>query len=335
MLITEYVTIKWNGNTKKYYESLGYTFTSYGDEFIIKASDLKPGSRQRVIAKCDCCGIEKSVYYYSYTKIIQSNNGKYYCHKCGCRTCGKYSVLSIDEVIKRIENKNNNKLLNPDDYKNVTTKNLIVQCGSCGDTFLTSLANIDSNGGRCRKCAYEYQHKNQYNRLTENDIIDIGKKMHVDILNPNEYINNATKNLKVFCIQCGDIFTTNMVRIKTGQSCCEKCRNSSSIGERQIQMILDRYDIMYEKQKWYSDCVDQRPLPFDFYLPKYNTIIEFDGQHHYEPIYDKDYDDLLITQKHDKIKNEYCEKNDIKLIRIPYWEGNNMETIIKNELNIA
>ena len=134
-------------------------------------------------------------------------------------------------------------------------------------------------------------------------------------------------------MQCGDIFETNIIRIKAGQSCCEKCRKSSSIGERQIQMILDRYNIEYEKQKWYPDCVDQRPLPFDFYLPKYNTIIEFDGQQHYEPMYGEGHP--FITQKHDKIKNEYCEKNNIKLIRIPYWEGNNMETIIKNELNIT
>ena len=30
--------------------------------------------------------------------------------------------------------------------------------------------------------------------------------------------------------------------------------------------------------------------------------------------------------------NEYCEKNKIKLIRIPYWDFNNIEEILTKEL---
>ena len=36
----------------------------------------------------------------------------------------------------------------------------------------------------------------------------------------------------------------------------------------------------------------------------------------------------------DDIKNVYCIENNIKLIRIPYWEKENLEEIILNELNI-
>ena len=38
------------------------------------------------------------------------------------------------------------------------------------------------------------------------------------------------------------------------------------------------------------------------------------------------------TQKRDKIKNRYCEQNQINLLRIPYWEKENIETIINNHL---
>lgn len=31
---------------------------------------------------------------------------------------------------------------------------------------------------------------------------------------------------------------------------------------------------------------------------------------------------------HDMIKNTYCEINNIPLLRIPYWESNNIEQII-------
>ena len=36
----------------------------------------------------------------------------------------------------------------------------------------------------------------------------------------------------------------------------------------------------------------------------------------------------------DTIKNIYCQQNNIKLIRIPYWDFNNIEQILKQELNL-
>ena len=41
---------------------------------------------------------------------------------------------------------------------------------------------------------------------------------------------------------------------------------------------------------------------------------------------------LLYTQQNDKIKNEYCLNNNIRLIRIPFTEVDNVENILKNEL---
>lgn len=41
------------------------------------------------------------------------------------------------------------------------------------------------------------------------------------------------------------------------------------------------------------------------------------------------------TKIRDSIKDKYCIKNDIKLIRIPYWEGNHIKDILVQELKIA
>ena len=78
-------------------------------------------------------------------------------------------------------------------------------------------------------------------------------------------------------------------------------------------------NIKFIQQHKFDDCKNIKPLPFDFYLPDYNTCIEFNGKQHYEPIkyfggrvvYDK-----LI--KRDKIKMEYCNKNNIPLLIIKY-----------------
>ena len=107
----------------------------------------------------------------------------------------------------------------------------------------------------------------------------------------------------------------------------EKCIKSK--GEQAVEKYLNEHNIIFETQKRFKDCVDKKPLPFDFYLPDYNLCIEFDREQHYQPKFGMD--GFLQTQKHDKIKNEYCNMHNIDLLRIPYWEGSNSESIIKNK----
>lgn len=57
------------------------------------------------------------------------------------------------------------------------------------------------------------------------------------------------------------------------------------------------------------------------------------GQHEYKdvPYWDKR-DNLSVRQKRDTIKTKYCEENDIVLLRIPYWEKDNIESILSDWL---
>ena len=63
-------------------------------------------------------------------------------------------------------------------------------------------------------------------------------------------------------------------------------------------------------------------LPFDFYLPNHNGVnycIEVQGQHHYEPIKGwRGEDGFRDIQRNDSIKRDYCKKNNIILIELPY-----------------
>lgn len=51
-----------------------------------------------------------------------------------------------------------------------------------------------------------------------------------------------------------------------------------------IRQLLRDYKVQYIPQYKFLDCKDQRPLPFDFYLPEYNTCIEYDGGQHFFPV---------------------------------------------------
>lgn len=97
--------------------------------------------------------------------------------------------------------------------------------------------------------------------------------------------------------------------------------------------MLKKSDVEFIQEKSFTDCIDKHALPFDFYLPDLNTCIEYDGEQHYFNI--KYFGNSLESvQEHDRIKTKYCEDNGIKLIRIPYWEYDNIETILTTELNI-
>ena len=112
---------------------------------------------------------------------------------------------------------------------------------------------------------------------------------------------------------------------------CPQCHESK--GENQIRAWLNSHNIVYETQKRFKDCVDIKPLPFDFYLPNYNILIEYDGKQHFEPIeYFGGQESFEYTVKHDKIKSEYCKNNGISLLRIPYFK--NVEEELNNFLFI-
>lgn len=100
---------------------------------------------------------------------------------------------------------------------------------------------------------------------------------------------------------------------------CPQCNESN--GEHSVRLWLERNNITYIKEYLFDNCRDKYPLPFDFYLPDYNTAIEFQGRQHYEPVNvfgGKEQFELQI--KHDKIKSDYCKQNNIRLLCIKYDE---------------
>lgn len=77
-------------------------------------------------------------------------------------------------------------------------------------------------------------------------------------------------------------------------------------------------------------------LRFDFYLPGFNMAIEFDGEQHYMPI-DFNGEGIEIAsikftenQERDQAKNFHCIDYNIPLMRIPYWERDNINSILDN-----
>lgn len=117
-----------------------------------------------------------------------------------------------------------------------------------------------------------------------------------------------------------------------GRSHCPKCQESQ--GEREVSQILDKLHVKYIQQYIFEGCRYKRALPFDFYLPDYNLIIEYDGRQHFaKNEFFNPHDPFEERQLKDHIKNEYCKNNGINLLRIPYNHTKTLEDIIIKRLN--
>lgn len=136
---------------------------------------------------------------------------------------------------------------------------------------------------------------------------------------------------------CGNTTVVNAYNLTHNVVTSCGCRNSK--GEKKIEDYLRNNNIQYERQKTFDGCKNQINLRFDFYLPKYDMCIEYDGIQHFQPV---DFagkgnewakDRFLETQENDKLKDEYCLAHKIKIVRIPYTDFDNIEMILREKLS--
>ncbi len=244
--------------------------------------------------------------------------------------CGisKLKTLFTKTKEKFIEESNlihNNKYdYSKTDYINDSTK-LIVICPIHGEFEQLANKHLQGNGCKgCQKSKTASSFKTKYSEI----FIDRAKKVHGDKYTYLEYIA-MRKNMKIICKKHGE-FEQRPDNHLRGNG-CPSC--DISFGETLIQNYLNNSNIKFKKEKTFDGCKNKLKLPFDFYLEEKNTIIEFDGIQHYEPIdYFGGLEAFEYRKSNDKIKNEYCKNNNIRLIRIPYFKIKEIDDILAKEL---
>lgn len=136
--------------------------------------------------------------------------------------------------------------------------------------------------------------------------------------------------------ECGSTIGVNSYTLTSGHTKSCGCLRSESVSifEVFISNILTDNNINFHREFGFDDCkgIGGKKLRFDFYLPNYNTLIEYDGAQHFKPIdYFGGKDAYNILKQNDEIKNEYCKLHKINLIRIPYFlKENEVKNIIIN-----
>lgn len=186
------------------------------------------------------------------------------------------------------------------------------------------------NGHGCNKCGCELTNKKQQTNKKKL-LLKLNIKHNYKYNYEKLKFNNITNKVVIICPFHGEF--KQILKNHINGSACPICNESK--GEREISKILNKNNIKYIRQYKFENCRNKRKLPFDFYLPKLNICIEFDGRQHFEIVnYWNGEKGLKQIRKHDQIKTNYCLNNDIELLRIKYNENieNKIKTFLENIL---
>ena len=138
------------------------------------------------------------------------------------------------------------------------------------------------------------------------------------------------KKVLIRHIDCGFIWKITPTNLKLGKG-CPRCSKKFSKGERKIITYLEDNNIQYQFQ--YPITIKGHKLTIDFYLPKQDLYIEYNGEQHYYPIEFFGGDDKFEYQQfNDNLKKEFLKE---KLLIIPYTDYENIETILKSSTTIS
>lgn len=210
------------------------------------------------------------------------------------------------------------------EYTNSKTK-VSIKHNRCGKV-INILPNNFLRGNRCIYCSGK-------KKKTTEEFKDGVYKVYGDEYEVvGDYINNKTE-VNVKHKKCSKSYKILPKFLLSGGHVCRFC--GSSKGEINIQNILDNIELNYSKELRIN--YNKRTLRVDFViLDKNDKIIlgiEYDGLQHFEP---RDFfggeEGFKETLKRDKLKDEWFKENNIPLLRIPYWNYDNIEDILKVKL---
>lgn len=186
----------------------------------------------------------------------------------------------------------------------------------CGHSWKVTPVKFKNKGTRCPYC-------NGGSVFTQEMFVKKFRNIHKDDYSILGEYKNAETKIEIKHNKCDRVFLAMPINITKSKNPtgCPYCY--SSHGEKTIRNILKEMEIDFKEEYSFDDLKYKNKLRFDFYLPKENICIEFQGKQHYEPIDffggEKGFHERV---KRDNLKREYCKNNDIKLIEVSYKEKN-------------
>lgn len=262
--------------------------------------------------KCDKCLFEETEK--NYKTIVESSNEYKYI-----KSFRKNDVLP------------NGKIVKGSPY--VQIKHLY--CNSVYEVVMTAFKTL---GSRCTKCCGSYE-----NSFAHHIEVELGIKLEdvwdfkKNTVNPYHVYKSSRKKVWINCFN-EKTHNSYLIRVDAfhNGTRCPLC--STSRGEVKIRETLNKNKIDSKEQVVFDGLVGlgRGLLSYDFYLPNYNLLIEYQGEQHERFIkgIHKTKQDFLKQQEHDRRKRQYAKDNNIELLEIWYYDFDKIEDILKEKLII-
>lgn len=230
------------------------------------------------------------------------------------------------EFIRIVEKNRGNEYTVLSQYKG-SKEHVIVRHNVCGHEYPIVPEGL-VRGKICNKCKPVIVAKKSIEKAKNKFLDFLQNERQGEFKLISEYVTQRD-DVVLYHTVCGDSFNTRPDKFLDG-AVCKVCRESK--GEQKIRHWLQKLDVTFESQKVFMDCVYKKHLRFDFYVDN-AILIEFDGKQHHEVVEYFGGDDVFReTQRRDAIKTQYCADNGIPLIRIPYWDFDNIDAILTEKL---
>jgi very-short-patch-repair endonuclease len=255
-------------------------------------------------------GIKVIIICKKHGRFLQTPNS--HLNGRGCPTCKNVNVSTIDFINKSKKKHNNKYNYSITNYINNRTKVIII-CKKHGKFLQTPQCHLKGNG--CQNCSKEY-----FKSITKTtkEFIKQAKLIHKDTYDysKTKYINTKTKVI-IICKKHGDFLQGTTIHLY-GRG-CPTC--NSSKGEIIIMNFLNKYKVKYCKEYRFKNQPKHiKKCRYDFYLPSFNTIIEYHGAQHFNfsNYFHEDYLSMLDDRKRDYEKMKFCKDNNINYLEIHY-----------------
>lgn len=264
-----------------------------------------------------CAECEKE-YEVSFKHFRNSN--QIFCRRCAKENSIKGRRKNINEI-KELFAKKGFVILSEEGYTNNSDK--IIVMDELGYKSVISYSSTKVSEG-----------VKIFSKTNPFTVYNIKRYIQMNNINTkiisNEYLGKD--ELLEFECECGNKYNTRLgTFIKLNKHRCDECSKKQSMLSMLTEKYLKERGFVYVREYSFDDCINKRRLYFDFCVFKgeEKILIECDGEQHFKPVnFNGISDELSLesyikTVSNDNIKNNYCIKNNLKLIRIPYWEYNN------------
>lgn len=272
---------------------------------------------------CEYCGKDFKIPLHKYYALQNGIRKHLFCSA----QCAKYyQKPKFSDIQKLFEDKG--YILLSTEYINAKSK-LDYICTKHKEYGIQSIRyNNLKHGFGCKYCGRESQIEKR--KLTFEQIKAIFERNDMELLD-QEY-HNTTQKLKYICKKHPQFGIQYMIASNAYKQHCPHCNYIR--GEAKISEFLLNHNIPFEAQKKYDDLlgIKGHKLSYDFYLPSYNMLIEYQGEYHDGTVPIQTKENFLKQQEHDKRKFEYAKQHNITLLQIWYYDFSQIDKILTDKL---